>query len=400
MLNKWLTTCALVVVSVSASFAEPDFVDGSALHDAGFMKFWQLQLPVPPAQKVVSAWRVDDAIYVATDGARVYALHAYTGAFRWMKEVTTAAYPIRRPCHIGALVVFVLPSEIKMYDRYSGQPATRVALDFPAGTPAVTDGEHLFIGGIDQRLYAFLPNHDYETWKTRTTGQIIAAPAVLGKHVYFAGDDGSVYACTTAQKRYYWSTRVFGSVSANLAADENGIYIATLDHSLFLLDPAFGGLRWRVQLSSPLEEPPVLTKEAVFQYASDEGVVAINTGPQAEVEKPDSLDAAEWPIAADRGRDQGVPADARRAARRRGRQDRQSRARDSRRGIHDSDPLACGSGLVPGGRHRPRLLCPPGGNAGCNRRGCPRGAAATRATGRDDRGNGGSIDDQNDGRSA
>ena len=283
MPNKWLTICALMVVSVSATLAESDFVDSAALHDAGLMKYWQLQLPIPEDQKVVSAWRVDDAIYVATDGARVYALHAHTGAFRWMKEVTTAAYIIRRPCHIGSLVVFVLPSEVRLYDRYNGQPAWRMELDFPAGTPAVSDGERLFIGGIDQRMYAFLPYRDYEEWKARTTGQIVAAPAVLDKYLYYASDDGGIYACTADRKRHYWSTRVYGNVSANLVADQNGIYVATLEHSLFLLDPAFGGLRWRVQLSGALAEPPVLTKDVVFQYSPAEGVVAVNTGPQSEV---------------------------------------------------------------------------------------------------------------------
>ena len=44
---------------------------------------------------------------------------------------------------------------------------------FQPSTPAVSDGTRLFIGGIDQRMYAYFPDQDFETWKTRTTGQIV-----------------------------------------------------------------------------------------------------------------------------------------------------------------------------------------------------------------------------------
>ena len=69
-----------------------------------------------------------------------------------------------------------------------------------------------------------------------------------------------------------------GPITADLAVDDNGVYVASRDHSLYLLDPAFGGLRWRARFSGPLYEPPVVTADTAFQFCAEDGLAAINTG--------------------------------------------------------------------------------------------------------------------------
>ncbi|MFQ5807263.1 MAG: PQQ-binding-like beta-propeller repeat protein, partial [Phycisphaerae bacterium] len=270
--------CTLLALGLPRALAEPDYIDSAALHEAGLVKFWQLGLPLQEGQEIADAYLVDDQIYLATRDGYVYAIHAPTGANRWKKQVTTAGYQIRRPCHAGRVTVFVLPPAIVQYDRYSGRPIGSFGTRFPTGSAAMSDGIRFYVGGIDQRIYAFYLDQDFENWKARARGQILSRPALLGKYLYFAGDDGTVYACVAENKRFYWRSRTVGSITADLAVDDNGVYVASRDHSLYLLDPALGGLRWRTRFSGPLYEPPVVTPEVVFQYCPDDGVAAINTG--------------------------------------------------------------------------------------------------------------------------
>jgi outer membrane protein assembly factor BamB len=278
MRPKLALICALLALSVPAVLGEGDFVDSAALYEAGLVKYWQLHLPLQPGQQIATSYLVDDQVYAATLDGYVYALDARTGAIRWLKQITSAGYEIRCPCHAGNRTLFVTPPAVAQYDRYSGDPIRVLETRFPTGSAAVSDGLAFYVGGIDQKIYAFELDQDFETWKASADGQVVSRPALLGKYLYFAGDDGTVYACVAADKQFYWRARRVGPITADLALDENGVYAASHDYSLYLLDPAFGGLRWRARFSGPLYEPPVITPDVAFQYSRTDGLTAVNTG--------------------------------------------------------------------------------------------------------------------------
>jgi len=275
----------IALLCASAASAQGDFIDSQALLDADLVKYWQLPLPLQSEQELVAVYLVDDQLYAVVQDGYVYALDAKTGVIRWVKQVTTAGYEIRRPCHHGRLTIFVLPPTLVQYDRYSGQPIRRGDMRFPSGTPAVSDGVRFYIGGIDQKIYAFLPGQDFEVWKARAEGQIISQPALMGENLFFADDGGNVFSCVAADKRFQWRSRKIGSVTADLAVDLNGVYAAARDYSLYLLSPEAGHLRWRMRFSGPLVEPPVITPEIVFQYCREDGVTAINPNADRESRK-------------------------------------------------------------------------------------------------------------------
>jgi outer membrane protein assembly factor BamB len=278
MPHRLALICSLLALSVSPAPGGGDFIDSAGLHAAGLVKHWQLPLPLRPGQELAASYLVDDQVYAATRDGYVYAIDARTGAIRWVRQVTTAGYPIRTPCHAGNRTVFVMPPAFVQYDRYSGYPIRGTETRFPTGSAAASDGLRIFIGGIDQRIYAFFPDQGFEEWKARARGPIVARPVLLGKYLYFAGDDGTVYAAVAANKEFYWRARRVGSITADLVAAETGLYVASRDHSLYALSPQDGGVLWRTRFSGPLYEPPVLTPEIVYQYCPDDGLAAVNAG--------------------------------------------------------------------------------------------------------------------------
>lgn len=270
--------CTLLALTVPAALAKADYIDSAALREAGLVKFWQLHLPLQAGQEVADCYLVDDQLYLATQDGYVHALHAHTGAIRWIKQVTTAGYRIRRPCHAGDRAVFVTPSAMMQYDRYTGDPIRRVELRFPAGSAAISDGTRIYVGGIDQRIYAFLLDRDFESWKTHAGGQIVSQPVLRNEHLYFASENGTVWACVARNKAFYWRTRTVGSITADLTLDNENLYVACLDNSLFSFSPDDGSRRWRARFPGPLSEPPALAGDVAVQYCAGDGLTAVNTG--------------------------------------------------------------------------------------------------------------------------
>lgn len=253
-----------------------DFISSSALSELKLVKYWQLQLQLEPTQSLQSAYLVDDQIYACTTDGYVFAIHARTGALRWIQEITESGYKIPRPCHYGNSAAFVLPPEIRVFNRQFGDPLERRKLRGPAASPPVSDGERIYFGGVDRRLYAFGTDNLFERWKVLTEGQLSSGPAIFGDYLYFASEDGRVYACRRANKVLQWKAGTYAPITADLLATEDGVYVASRDHSLYLYDILFGQVRWRVRLSGPLYEPPVVAGEMAYQFSPRDGVVAIH----------------------------------------------------------------------------------------------------------------------------
>lgn len=278
-------TMLLSLVPIVA--AQTDFIPADPLHDAKLIRQWQIQLPLE-GRIVENAFLVEDHLYVATQDAWVFCVHADTGVLRWVQQVNTAGYPVWRPAHAGDRVAFTSPAGVRQYDRVFGDPVREIKFRFPAGAPGISDGTHLYVGGTDRRMYCFDVNWEYEIWKVGTNGTIGGAGVLFGTNrgaIAFPSEDGGIYACRTSDKTQLWQKRATGPVTADLAVDDNGIYVACRDQSLYLLEPSRGDARWRARFSGPLTEAPVLAKETAYQYCTDDGLCAVETAPNIEGER-------------------------------------------------------------------------------------------------------------------
>lgn len=270
---------AVTVLSAAplSAFAD-DFLDTAALHEAGLRTYWQLPLTLENDQSLTGAYLVDDQVYAVTNDGFAYAIHAHTGALRWMQQVTRGGYSLKAPCHADDRTIFVTPAAVTQYHRVYGDPILQFKLRWPAGTTAVSDGEHFYFGSLNGRFYAFQLNLDFDIWRAGTGARITSTPALFGGDLYVASEDKTVYACLASNKRFRWTAHTAGAITADLVATEEGVFVASTDHRLYLFDRAYGGTRWRVQLSGPLSEAPVVTSNLAFQYSPKDGLVAVETG--------------------------------------------------------------------------------------------------------------------------
>lgn len=281
-----------------AALAQSDFLSSDALHAAGLVKYWQLQLPLAAGEVVQDAYKVDDHCYFATNTGYVFAVHAPTGAIRWLQLVTDGGYRVPRPAHTTMrsrdpdfrndpaharhMTIFATPAEMLEVDRYTGTPLRSFDLPFPAGSGPAARGSIVVIGGINNRVYALPADVNFAYWKFGTRGQVVSQPLIHGRYVYVASDAGEVYCCKAVDKTRVWAKRIRGSVKADLVLDENGLYVPSLDHSLYLLDAQSGGLRWRARMNGALYDAPTTTADTAYQYNPVDGLVAIRVAGAAD----------------------------------------------------------------------------------------------------------------------
>lgn len=267
----------LIISTCPLALAQEDYLASAALNDAGLAKSWQLGLQLESDQHLVDIYLVDEQLYLATNDGYVFAVHAETGANRWLRRVTSEGYRVLQPCHSGKRVIFATPTTVLQLRRHSGEGLDKMTLQFPGGTAPTSDGPRLFLGGLDRRIYAFEVRDPLRRWKVISNGPIRSKPSVHDGNLYFASEDGSVYSCTAWNKTFRWQNHTYGSLTADLVVNDQGVFVASRDRSLYLFDLQFGLIRWQARFSGPLYESPALTPEIVFQYCPDDGLVAVNT---------------------------------------------------------------------------------------------------------------------------
>jgi len=186
--------CIVGLVALTAPLAagQADFVSADDLQQAGLVKFWQLQLPLERDQQLADVYLADEQLYVTTHDGYVYAIHADTGAVRWLRPITKSGYRVWRPCHADKRAIFVTPTTVLQLDRLTGDGIAKLDLPFAGGSPAVSDGMLFYMGGINGRFYAFDVLDQMEEWKAGTQGPVTATPRLYREWLFVGGHRGPV----------------------------------------------------------------------------------------------------------------------------------------------------------------------------------------------------------------
>lgn len=284
MIKAW---SSVFVVACAQPGASAPLVDDASLQAAGMMRYWEARLPITSDDTLVEGRLVDEALYVTTDNGTLFAMQAGVGLIRWAEKLAEPDYTIYRPTHMRTAdgtgpVVIPTTSKVFIFNRFSGELIKQFAPGFGAGSAAVAYDGLLFIGSAGGRFYCLHVDHPlskepFKLWEVNTGGPITAAPLLFGSDtLIFASQTGTVYSCSAPNKALHWSFTSGGPILGSPAVDESGVYIASTDRSLYKLSHGSGRVVWRVRLPQPLEEGPIVTAQAVYQYCPHLGIVALD----------------------------------------------------------------------------------------------------------------------------
>jgi outer membrane protein assembly factor BamB len=264
----------LVAVKTSDGSLQPPFPLQAAAPSGGF----GCAAPASASAVVYGSPAVDgDWVYVADYNGKVYAIHP--------KDLSSKTPVYLDPNNpqpiIGGPVValgkaFLGCADGKVYalDATSLEPAW--PQPFVTGgkiwaTPVI-DGDTLYIGSFDKKLYALNASDGTKKWEFSTKGSIISTALVCNNTVYISSFDRNLYAVDATDGSPKWKFTADRWFWAKPVVYNNVIYVGCLNHKVYALDAKTGNKINEYDLGSPLSSSPVLS-DSLIVVASQEGRV-------------------------------------------------------------------------------------------------------------------------------
>ena len=210
------------------------------------------------------------AVFGSEDG-QVYAVELKTGALIWKVKLgsdVSCSPAIAR----GRVVVAARDGSVRALNLEDGGVLWTFAMgaDIPAGAdPRLFDmwissptieGNTVFLGGGDGRVYAIDLASGKPRWSHATEHRVRSSPAVKDGAVFVGSFDGHVYALDAATGAERWAFDTGGPVQASPAVWEDVVIVGSRSMAIFGLDVQTGQPRWR----RPHSGSWILASAAVF----------------------------------------------------------------------------------------------------------------------------------------
>lgn len=197
------------------------------------------------------AWKVDtwgpvnadlatigDRVYFGAVDAHLYAIDSH-GQRLWRQRCrdTIEALPIALMTKRGpAIAVGSHDRTIYVFDQESGAVLWRRQLDGEILTAAACDGQYLYVGAADYRIYCLDLRHDLVVrWKYNTRSQITSDVVLRDHRLYFGCADGCVYCLDTRQVEEHWRHVAHGPVVARPLLLDDLVIVTSMDYHCYAL---------------------------------------------------------------------------------------------------------------------------------------------------------------------
>lgn len=153
-----------------------------------------------------------------------------------------------------------------------GSRAYRKSFSAAVTASPTSDHRRIWIGDLDQNLYALGPNAR-QLW-TYTTNGIVALPAMYdGTSVYVASADHSVASLDPGSGHEHWSVSV-GEIQAPMAVSGDTLLVASVDGTVHALRTSTGAELWHAGMGAQVTRGVAVAGNRVY-VVDDDGVLHV-----------------------------------------------------------------------------------------------------------------------------
>jgi serine/threonine protein kinase/outer membrane protein assembly factor BamB len=218
-------------------------------------------------------------LFGAEDG-HMYALNRSLTRKQW-------SYPIGKPivatpALCGDLVIIgANDGQVYAFPLTGGEPRWRFETWGPVRGTLGAFGEQIVFGSQDQRIYA-LNVEGRRLWHCTTRDKVEAPPIVRRGVIYIGGMDQHLYALDQEHGTLLWKRRLEGCILTAAAARDGRIYAGSADGRIICLDARNGETRWRYNVHSQITSDLVLRDQRLYFGCADGGMYCLD-GHRQEV---------------------------------------------------------------------------------------------------------------------
>ncbi len=206
------------------------------------------------------------------------------------------AVPVVDPLR-GTLIVGGLDNAVHALRVDDGAEVWRFQALGPVEGAAVLEGRTVYVGADDGGLYALDADNGRMRWRFGTNAEIVHAPVVTGSTVYVVNADDTVYGVDRSSGQALWRYHrdppggITASGHAGLLLAQGCLYTGFADGRVVCLDPGEGTLRWERDTSADDEQveganeshrtidvdtTPVLLDDTLFAASHTAGLYALD----------------------------------------------------------------------------------------------------------------------------
>jgi outer membrane protein assembly factor BamB len=238
-------------------------------------------------------------LFVGSDGGKVYAFNATTGALMPGWPYTTGGAVMSSPA-VANGIVYVGSDDGKVYAFNATTGALMPGWPYTTGgavqsSPVVvnvTFGKKIsrivFVGSDDEYVYALNATTGAFIWSTKTAGWVMSSPAVANGTVYVGSNDTKVYALSATSGTELWNYATGGAVRSSPVVvnvtfgkkNSSMVFVGSDDEYVYALNatkvPTTKRLLWNYETDDKVYSSPAFFGGVVFVGSDDDHVYAFN----------------------------------------------------------------------------------------------------------------------------
>ncbi|MFA6530663.1 MAG: PQQ-binding-like beta-propeller repeat protein, partial [Candidatus Micrarchaeia archaeon] len=227
---------------------------------------------------------VSDKVYATTKNG-VYAI-GKSGSSDLIYNTSSTKYTA--PASDENVVVFAIDRNLVEINKNGKEIWNREIANFWESAPVI-DNNVIFIGALDDSMYAIQKSDGSQIWRFATNGWVLSTAKVDGSSVYFGSNDGNIYSVGIFDGKLKWRYQTNGAIEGTPAiailAGQKIVLAGSNDNNIYAIDSENGNLLFSKKVKSWVYSPIAIGKSVIFG-SHDGNVYSLSAERACMIETP------------------------------------------------------------------------------------------------------------------
>ncbi len=216
-------------------------------------------------------------VFVGDSANNVYAIDAATGSQVWINEEQDGKGRIVGGLEVADSTLLIPSTDHVLYARdLNGTLKWKFEARNTLWTQPVSDGQTVFLAGMDHYLYAIDIVSGQLRWELDLGSALIAVPALNGEKIYVGTLGNEMVAVDKATGKIQWRSPLEGSVWSKPQLVEETLVFGTEAGKVYAMNTADGVVKWQMDAGSAALGTPAVFGEGLV-VATEKGEINMYT---------------------------------------------------------------------------------------------------------------------------